>query len=356
VAGVSTAVNANYVYKNFITVRYNADGSPDTSYGTNGVLKTFLGDQMSSLYSIVKTVLRQVDGKFLVGLTRHEQNPGNILFELYDFAVYRFNTNGDYDNSFGSAGKVFTSFFNKYDEVFSMAIQDDHKIVLAGTTDNGTTRDFALTRLQNCINVSAEVSINLCEGDSYTLNNQTFTESGTYQTTLTTAIGCDSLVTLHITFDTLNAEISLNENVFTALNITQNTQLQWLNCNANFAPINGETNPTFTALLDGSYALETSSGNCRDTSNCFLFSSVGSNSITKNVLKIYPIPTDETLILESGFSDLPIRIFDAQGRSVFETISNAKCMEIDVRLFQNGLYFIQSENTSQPFTILHNME
>jgi hypothetical protein len=106
--------------------------------------------------------------------------------------------------------------------------------------------------------------------------------------------------------------------------------------------------------LDGNYALETSSGNCRDTSNCVLFSSVGINSINSNQFRIYPIPADETLILESEFPNLPIRILDAQGRLVFETTTNTKRMEIDVRLLQSGLYFMQSDKTSQPFTILHN--
>lgn len=136
---------------NFITARYNSNGSLDSSYGTNGVLKTFLGDQFGSVYTSIKSIQRQADGKLLVGLTRREPFPTNTPFESYDFAVYRFNTNGEYDNNFGNAGKVFTSFFTKYDELFSMVLQDDHKIVLAGTTDNGTTRDFALARLENNI-------------------------------------------------------------------------------------------------------------------------------------------------------------------------------------------------------------
>jgi len=146
----------------------------------------------------------------------------------------------------------------------------------------------------------------------------------------------------------------LNNNVFTALNIPQNVQLQWLNCDNDFSIITGETNPSFTAFSNGNYALETSSGDCRDTSNCVAFSSLGLPSITSNQFKIYPIPADETLIIESEFSNLPFRIFDAQGRLVFETTSSSKRMEIDVRLLQSGLYFMQSNNTSKPFTILHN--
>jgi hypothetical protein len=85
-----------------------------------------------------------------------------------------------------------------------------------------------------------------------------------------------------------------------------------------------------------------------------LFSSVGLHSINSNQFRVYPIPADETLILESEFPNLPIRILDAQGRLIFETTSSSKRTEFDVRLFQSGLYFIQLDKTSQPFTILHN--
>jgi hypothetical protein len=204
------------------------------------------------------------------------------------------------------------------------------------------------------LNKNVSQNIQICEGETYSIGNQTFNQTGIYQTLFPASNGCDSLVTTTLTVETLNATIVLNNSVFTALNIPENAQLQWLNCDADFAIINGATNPTFTASLDGNYALETSSGNCRDTSNCVLFSSVGINSINSNQFRVYPIPADETLILESEFPNLPIHIFDAQGRLIFETITNTKRTEIDVRLFQSGLYFIQSENTSQPFTILHN--
>jgi hypothetical protein len=35
--------------------------------------------------------------------------------------------------------------------------------------------------------------------DSYTLNGQTYTQSGTYTQTLTNAVGCDSTITLNLT-------------------------------------------------------------------------------------------------------------------------------------------------------------
>ena len=204
------------------------------------------------------------------------------------------------------------------------------------------------------LNKNVSQNIQICAGETFSIGKQTYNQSGIYQTLFPASNGCDSLVTTTLTVDTLNATIVLNNSVFTALNIPQNTQLQWLNCDNDFASISGETNPSFIASSNGNYAVEMSNGNCRDTSECVAFSSLGLPSITSNQFKVYPIPANEILIIESEFSNLPIRIFDAQGRLVLETTTNSKRMDIDVSELQNGFYFIQSNNISKPFTILHN--
>lgn len=53
-------------------------------------------------------------------------------------------------------------------------------------------------KLSPCLNVtSSTLNINSC--DSYTLNNQTYSASGTYQQTVPNSTGCDSIITLHLT-------------------------------------------------------------------------------------------------------------------------------------------------------------
>ena len=43
-------------------------------------------------------------------------------------------------------------------------------------------------------------NISICAGDSYTFNGHTYTEEGVYTDTLTAANGCDSLVTTNLSF------------------------------------------------------------------------------------------------------------------------------------------------------------
>ncbi|HSB11392.1 MAG TPA: hypothetical protein VLM38_18030 [Blastocatellia bacterium] len=67
-----------------------------------------------------------------------------------DFALARFNSDGSLDRSFGSDGTVITDFFGKAEHVFGLALQTDGKIVAVGFTqgtDQGPINsDFALAR------------------------------------------------------------------------------------------------------------------------------------------------------------------------------------------------------------------
>ena len=63
-----------------------------------------------------------------------------------DFAVARDNTNGSLDTSFDTDGKLNTPFGSTTDTANAVAIQPDGKIIVAGSTYNGTNDDFALAR------------------------------------------------------------------------------------------------------------------------------------------------------------------------------------------------------------------
>src|SRR6185295_14956103 len=63
-----------------------------------------------------------------------------------DFALARYNTNGFLDTSFGGDGKVSTPIGSGNDQIYSVAIQSDGKIVVAGSSFNGTNFDIAIAR------------------------------------------------------------------------------------------------------------------------------------------------------------------------------------------------------------------
>jgi uncharacterized delta-60 repeat protein len=118
----------------FALVRYNADGSLDSTFDSDGKVTTDFGSTIDEGFSIVI----QSDGKILVAGSSDGSND--------DFALVRYNTDGNLDNTFDSDGRVTTDFGSGNDEGISVAIQSNGKIVVAGYSYNGSDYDFALVR------------------------------------------------------------------------------------------------------------------------------------------------------------------------------------------------------------------
>ncbi|HRC33421.1 MAG TPA: hypothetical protein PK736_08250, partial [Bacteroidia bacterium] len=131
VAGSSNNGNKN----DFALVRYNTNGSLDTSFDDDGIVTTQIG-----LYDDVgSSVALQTDGKILVS--------GYTYDSVYcNFALVRYNINGSLDTSFGTDGIVLTTISSYNDFCNSLTIQGDGKIILAGSSDNGNAYDIALAR------------------------------------------------------------------------------------------------------------------------------------------------------------------------------------------------------------------
>jgi uncharacterized delta-60 repeat protein len=107
--------------------RYDASGSPDSSFGNNGLL--IVGG--NSLGEAVD-VLMQPDGKIVA--------VGSVNFSnSKDFAVLRFNPDGSPDAGFGTGGKVLTAVSDVSDAALAGALQPDGKIVVAGYSHNYAT-------------------------------------------------------------------------------------------------------------------------------------------------------------------------------------------------------------------------
>jgi len=93
---------------------------------------------------ISQSIAFQADGKIVAaGYSAVSLGPD------FDFAVARYNANGSQDTTFGSSGKVTTSFGTDDDRAFAVAVQADGKIVAAGYSGSSSaagTRNFVLAR------------------------------------------------------------------------------------------------------------------------------------------------------------------------------------------------------------------
>ncbi len=108
----------------FALVRYNVDGSLDTSFGTGGIVTTAIGTGADDAWAVTL----QTDGKILVAGSA-------VVGSSVDFAVVRYNTNGSLDTTFNGTGiATFDVGASTSDDARSIAVQADGKIVIAGTS------------------------------------------------------------------------------------------------------------------------------------------------------------------------------------------------------------------------------
>ena len=120
----------------FAAARYNSDGSLDTTFGTGGTVTTGFGQVSAQAYAAAV----QPDGKIVLAGYAN-LNGGE------SFALARYNSNGTLDAGFGTGGKVTTDFSSvSVAFAYSVAIQQDGKIVAAGESRISGQRDFALAR------------------------------------------------------------------------------------------------------------------------------------------------------------------------------------------------------------------
>jgi hypothetical protein len=81
--------------------------------------------------------------------------------------------------------------------------------ILTGASPEGCLSTDTLTVF---VNEATSSTLNISAIDSYTLNGQTYTTSGSYTQVLTNAAGCDSLLTINLTLDFTGLEENVNVN------------------------------------------------------------------------------------------------------------------------------------------------
>ncbi len=120
---------------------------------------------------------------------------------------------------------------------------------------------------------------------------------------------------------------------------------KWLNCNTGYSIIAGATNQTYTAAVNGTYAVLVKIGNCSDTSACVSISNVGINeSDLKAQFIIYPNPFtwQTTISFSEEQKNTTIKIMDVLGKEVKTVVLNgAKNLTIERSDMKAGIYFVQ---------------
>lgn len=143
-------------------VRFNADGSTDTSFDGDGAIKIGTAPADEEAHS----VMVQADGKIVVG--------GRETTDREKFLLMRLNTNGSTDTSFATGGSTIFQIDFVNNNFTSLARQSDGKILAGGggkitrfTKDGVRDMSFATNGVQSGTGTIEKVEIRVIGGDKF---------------------------------------------------------------------------------------------------------------------------------------------------------------------------------------------
>ncbi len=146
--------NITNVSSNFALARYDTDGNLDATFGTNGkIITDFGGDDY------VRALAIDTSGRIVVAGSFYP-TPG---IASSDFALVRYKTDGSLDTTFGTNGKVTTDFSGHNDRGEALAIDGQGRIVVGGYSFYQNDRfysDFAVARYNTDGNLDATFGTN----------------------------------------------------------------------------------------------------------------------------------------------------------------------------------------------------
>ncbi len=220
-------------------------------------------------------------------------------------------------------------------------------------TSSNNTATYTLPNAAGCDSVvSLKLTINNSSTytdlqtacDSYTwIDGNTYTSSNNTATfILTNAAGCDSVITIDLTINSVSdTTTSLNDVTITANNI--NATYQWLDCNYFFVPVAGNIQ-SYTATQNGSYAVVLTENGCVDTSACVEITNVGivENNFGDKFMAS-PIPTHGDFSIDLGdvYSNTIVSVFDANGKLIeTESFSQSQFLNMTISA-PAGVYHVR---------------
>ncbi len=125
----------NGANNDFCLARYLPSGALDTSFNTTGTVIS----PIVSRNNLATALALQPDGK-IVAAGSCWNGSGN------DFCLARYLPSGALDISFNATGTVISPIVSGNNTVFALGLQPDGKIVVAGYCFNGSNNDFCLAR------------------------------------------------------------------------------------------------------------------------------------------------------------------------------------------------------------------
>jgi hypothetical protein len=184
--------------------------------------------------------------------------------------------------------------------------------------------------------ISSCIPITWIDGNTYTSSNNSATHS------LTSFGGCDSIINLSLSINTIDITVTNNGSDLSANSIGMT--YQWLDCEDSFNPISGETNQTYSPIQNGDFAVVISNNGCSDTSACQLIEGLGVRSNALSEITIYPNPAKNYLQIDSKAQIQEITILDLMGKAILHLNNEyGDLITININGINSGTYLLMIE-------------
>lgn len=172
------------------------------------------------------------------------------------------------------------------------------------------------------------------------INGITYTESNNTATfTLTNIAGCDSVVTLNLSITEVAAVVVQEQLVLTAM--PPDAVYQWIDCKTNNA-IPGATSQSYTPVINGSYAVVVQVNNCTDTSECIEVTVINVDEKSSGTINIFPNPVEDFLYILGFDKPVSIEVYDVRGKKIKQLACPAQeKLVVDMQTLEYGAYFVK---------------
>lgn len=198
----------------------------------------------------------------------------------------------------------------------------------------------SIVTVELTINNLDEVTTNVTECGAYfwPVTGQTYTTSGVYSATFVNSNGCDSILNLNLSIESLNPTIIVYEDSLVCS--VPNATYQWYEDINGLVPIVGATQQHYIATMNGVYVVEASSVACSEMSSNAVIENADIESVEYNSFQVYPNPSSGQFKLIFDEAPEHVEVLDLTGRVMNVTLDESKST-IDASELASGKYIVR---------------
>jgi len=170
--------------------------------------------------------------------------------------------------------------------------------------------------------------------------------SGNISVSVHNACGVSAPQVLNVAVASIDLSVDVSGATITANQ--SGATYKWVNCNAGYSAIAGQTGQSYTAAASGNYAVVVTYNGCSDTSVCTNIEITGlPESPNAALISVFPNPGSGDYVVKSGkpFINAEAKVVDIHGQVVYENKSiNGENIRISIADEVNGIYFLEIKN------------